>query len=59
MNIKQINAAVASITPALAMEYEAQADKMVWVLETFFPGVEIDRAEKGILAVEAAIEALA
>jgi len=57
MSIKQINAAVASITSSLAMEYEAETDKMVWILETFFPGFDIDSAEKGIIAVEDAINA--
>ncbi len=52
-----VTAAVASLTPALVAEYHAETDKMVWVLETFFPGLGIDRAESMILAVEDAIVA--
>ena len=53
-----VSAAVAGLTPALVAEYHAETDKMVWVLETFFPGFGIDSAESMILAVEDAIETL-
>jgi hypothetical protein len=49
--------AVARLTPALIAEYDAETDKMVWVLDTFFPDLTVDRAESLILAVEDAIEA--
>ena len=49
--------AAASLTPALVAEYHAETDKMVWVLNTFFPDLRIDRAERMILAVEDAIAA--
>ena len=54
-NANTVAAAVASLTPALVAEYHAETDKMVWVLETFFPDLRIDRAESMILAVEDAI----
>ncbi len=58
MDNKLILDAVAKLTPALVAEYHAQQDKMVWVLETLFPDLTIDRAERLIIGVEDAIQDL-